>query len=282
MFSRVLKSNTQQQPAPASQPPTSPTKNSRAKGHAKSESNSFQPSPSKLPLPTTPVSRSSFNNPAAKENNPAPPAQADRTNYLSFLFAQSQTGAPTTPVKVNKVLQSSVPVVHHNDKRAQQQSSRIEENEDVHMQTMKNTINPAMLKSLATLPPPSKVQQAVANPYAVQRNGQGLGSEDVHMKTTRPEPRIEKERSLELWEREMLEKAEVRRKATVAQICGCLNPCGMECLLSIIRFPGLLLYALEDRCVNTADNRNFLSRPSRLHLQPQKASRSFQGRRYGT
>ena len=225
MFSRVLKSNTQQQPAPSPQPPTTPTKSSRAKGHAKSESTSFQPSASKLPIPTTPVSRSSLISPAAKENTPAPPAQGDRTNYLSFLFSQSQTGAPTTPVKVNKVVQPSVPVVHHDDKRAQQQSSRIPENEDVHMQTMKNTINPAMLKSLATIPPPAKIQQGVANPYAVQRNGQGLGSEDVQMKTARPETRIEKERSLELWEREMLEKGEVRRKATVAQICECPKSC---------------------------------------------------------
>ena len=39
------------------------------------------------------------------------------------------------------------------------------------------------------------------------------------MKTAKPEPKLEKERRLELWERELLDKAETKRKATVAQIC---------------------------------------------------------------
>lgn len=220
MFARVLKSTTQQ-PAPSSQPPTTPSK-SRSNGHSQSQSTSALPSPSKIPLPATPLARSSFLNSGTKENNPVPPSQGDRTNYLSFLFAQSQTGAPTTPVKVNKVAQPPAPVTHRDEKRTQ--PTMIPENEDVHMQTMKNTINPAMLKSLASIPAPTPVpkqqqQKAPANPYAVQRNGQGYGSEDVYMKTSRPETRVEKERGLELWEKEMLEKAEVRRKATVAQIC---------------------------------------------------------------
>lgn len=215
MFARVLKSSNQQ-PAPSPQPPTTPTK-SRSNGHAHSQSTSVLPSPSKIPLPATPVARSSFVDTGTKENNPIPPHQADRTNYLSFLFSQSQTGAPTTPVKVNKVAQPPVPVVHRDEKR----SHLIQpENEDVHMQTMKNTINPAMLKSLANIPPPAPRQQhSVANPYAIQRNGQAYASDDVHMKTSRPETRVEKERGLQLWERELLEKAEMRRKATVAQIC---------------------------------------------------------------
>ncbi len=212
MFARVLKSTTQH-PAPSPQPPTNPS-TSRSNGHAHSQSASVQPSPSKIPLPATPAARSPFIHTGSKENNPV---QADRSNYLSFLFTQNQTGAPTTPVKVNKVAQPPAPVTHRDEKRQQLFQP---ENEDVHMQTMKNTVNPAMLKSLASIPPPaSKTHQAPGNPYAVQRNGRGYASEDVYMKTAKLETRVEKEKGLELWERELLEKAETKRKATVAQIC---------------------------------------------------------------
>ena len=86
------------------------------------------------------------------------------------------------------------------------------------MQTMKDTVNPAMLQSLASIPASeSKPQQPMASPYGVQRSG--YGSEDVHMKTAKMDTKLDKPRGLELWEREMLQKTEVRRKTTVAQIC---------------------------------------------------------------
>ena len=84
------------------------------------------------------------------------------------------------------------------------------------MQTLKNTINPAMLKQLSNIAaPPSRVQ---VNPYIPQRNG--AAPEDVYMKTVaRHDPKTERERGLQLWEKELLESAEVKRKTTVAQIC---------------------------------------------------------------
>ena len=213
MLARVLKTNTQQAAAPS--PPTTPSKS--RDGHVKSQSSSAVPVSSKIPVSSSsnPSSRSSH----AKENSAPAPSQ-ERSNYLSFLFSQSQQGAPTTPVKVNpKINQTSAPAqVHH--------AHATRDSDDVHMQTMKNTINPAMLKQLAAAPPaqaqaPAAVPKA-ANPYAPHR-GHALASrasEDVHMKTQKMETRMpEKERGLQLWEREMLEKPDVRRKATVAQIC---------------------------------------------------------------
>lgn len=245
MFSRVLKSNNQQtQPATSSpaqtsgQAPTTPFK-SRTSAHAKSQSTSGPPVPSKIPVPTTPTARSAFVA-GSKENHPAGdatglPVEKERSNYLSFLFSQNQAGAPTTPVKVNpKVQQSTAPpqIAHahgHHDRYHNPYES-----EDVHMQTMKNTINPAMLKQLASIPNPTSahaqsqpsgpVPQRQAPPpppaqshlYAAHRN---LGSEDVHMRTARHDVKPEKDRQLQPWEKELLDKTEVRRKATVAQIC---------------------------------------------------------------
>lgn len=220
MLARVLKTNSQQ-PAPSSQAPTTPTKSSSRAVHTKSQSSSATSSPSKIPVASN-QSRSAFvNGNGAKENNPAPPPahQAERSNYLSFLFSQSQTGAPTTPVKVNKaVTQASIPT--HGDHA---HANRVYGDDDVHMQTMKNTINPNMLKQLASIPVPPAVprqQPAAGNPYAIQRNGHLVGSEDVHMRTARLETMLsEKEQSHQLWEEELLEQPDVKRKATVAQIC---------------------------------------------------------------
>ncbi|KAK8854791.1 hypothetical protein IAR55_003530 [Kwoniella newhampshirensis] len=267
MFSRVLKSTNQQQ-APSPQPPQTPTKSSSRTSHVKSQSTSAQPSPSKIPVPSTPTSRSSFVH-GSKENQPAPstngshattgipqPAsssshnQSERSNYLSFLFSQSQQGAPTTPVKVNKAAPAPVaphPGYAHHGQAVQaqrdekplptpdqaQRSAYVPESDDIHMQTMKNTVNPAMLKQLANIhasapgpaptqvPAPNqalKVPQGAVNPYAIQRSSNAYTSEDVHMKTQKMETRVEKERGLQLWERELLENPDVRRKATVAQI----------------------------------------------------------------
>jgi non-specific serine/threonine protein kinase len=95
------------------------------------------------------------------------------------------------------------------------------------MQTMKNTVNPSMLKSLAAIPPSPKhaphhpAPAPAANPYAIPRGqaqAQMYGSEDVHMRTAKHDVRNEKEKGLQLWEKELLESQEVKRKATVAQI----------------------------------------------------------------
>ncbi|ODN78088.1 AGC/NDR/NDR-UNCLASSIFIED protein kinase [Cryptococcus wingfieldii CBS 7118] len=242
MFSRVLKStNSQQQPPPA---PPSPSKSSRS-GHSKSQSTTNPPSPSKIPVPSTPTSRSSFLNTGSKENRdsvPPSPSQAnnERSNYLSFLFAQSQAGTPSTPVKVNKT--APAPAApnpgqsHHGQAVAAQREERHSayqqrESDDIHMMTMKNTVNPAVLKQLASTPqssqtsspasmgPPAPVQKPYAptNAYAGQRGG-AYQADDVQMKTARHDTRHEKERGLQLWERELLETPDVRRKATVAQI----------------------------------------------------------------
>ncbi|AFR95626.2 non-specific serine/threonine protein kinase [Cryptococcus neoformans C23] len=237
MFSRVLKStNSQQQPS--SQAPASPTKSSRS-GHTKSQSTAA-PSPSKIPVPSTPSSRSSFFPTGSKENLPAvPPSPSqqnnERSNYLSFLFSQNQAGAPTTPVKVNKAAPSHVAPnpghAHHCPEIVAQREEKPvypRDSEDVHMVTMKNTVNPAMLKQLASIPQHNQaassapaVAQKQSNPlnsYAAQRGG-AYQPDDVHMKTAaRHDTRYEKERGLQLWERELLETPDVRRKATVAQI----------------------------------------------------------------
>lgn len=262
MFSRVLKSATQQSsPAPSSQPPTTPSKSRTQHTKAQSTTNAH-PSPSKIPVPSAPVSRSAFvtggASGGAKENQPAPPPspshQSERASYLSFLWNQSQSGAPTTPVKVNpKVTQPTVPHhqhQHHHQHHGQaaatapgpnhhvydpRQSAHPHQahydSEDVHMQTMKNTVNPAMLKSLAAIPAPApasapaahKHQHAPAQQLVPQRSQAAHahiygGSEDVYMKTAKHDVRTEKEKGLQLWERELLDSQEVKRKATVAQI----------------------------------------------------------------
>ncbi|GFZ49558.1 non-specific serine/threonine protein kinase [Saitozyma sp. JCM 24511] len=263
MFSRVLKSATQQSsPAPSSQPPTTPSKSRTQHTKAQSTTNAH-PSPSKIPVPSAPVSRSAFvtggGGGGAKENQPAPPPSpshhSERASYLSFLWNQSQSGAPTTPVKVNpKVTQPTVP--HHQHQHHQHQHhgqaaasapgpnhhvydprqsayphQAHYESEDVHMQTMKNTVNPAMLKSLAAIPAPAPVAAPAQHkhPHAqvqqlVPQRSQAAhahiygGSEDVYMKTAKHDVRTEKEKGLQLWERELLDSQEVKRKATVAQI----------------------------------------------------------------
>ena len=250
MFSRVLKS-TNAQPSPTPEPAdrveraSSPTKTRSS--HLKSQSTAAPPSPSKIPVPTGGVTRSGFTTPA-KENNPE-----KGTNYLSFLFSSNNNNntshsasGPATPVKVNKqVVQSSNPAAAYaghsgntaayqhkqlepipastrnayqqaQPQQQQQQQPQQQQNysEDVHMQTMKNTVNPAMLKQLASVPAhsglPVPSRPAPALPPRMM--------EDVHMKTQRNETRAERG-VLQPWERELLESAEVRRKATVAQIC---------------------------------------------------------------
>ena len=251
MFSRVLKSTTQQphpQHTASTQPPSSPTKISSRPDHTKSQSTTVISTtasttaslPSKIPIP---ASRSVQNAIGAKENQPAPAVTNEKqSNYLSFLYSQSQQGAPTTPVKVNtKIAQQSVPGHHRDDpvpagvpSKTQfittapsltGRASHATESEDVHMQTMKNTVHPAMLKQLASVTSnhdsvPAPSGRGAVNPHAIQRNGNVATNEDVYMKTAaRHDTKSEKERGLQMWERELLEKPDVRRKATVAQIC---------------------------------------------------------------
>lgn len=239
MFSRVLKTTTAQ---PPSEPPASPAKSRSS--HVKAQSTSAAPpSPSKIPVPVG-ASRSAFQ--PAKENKDA---GGNGNNYLSFLFSNnasissnnSPASGASTPVKVNKgITQSSNPAVTHgshaHSTASQQQQhsyARVEpirgqHDEDVHMQTMKSTVNPAMLKQLASIPQgiqqvlPVASRPAPALPARLMMHQ----SEDVHMRTQRNETRAGERGGLQLWERELLESAEVRRKATVAQICELCDDAG--------------------------------------------------------
>ena len=206
MFSRVLKSANSQGADPAPSP-------SKSRSNQVKSQSTAPPSPSKIPVPS---SRSGHHSGAqahstshTKENLPAVPQDANRSNYLSFLFPQGQQpgSGTSTPVKVNKVMQSSNPASTATHGAYTQ--SYVDE--DVHMQTMKNTINPAMLKQLAAQPAPvSRSALPVLPPRS---------SEDIHMRTSKPETKSEKIRGLAPWEKELLESDEMRRKATVAQIC---------------------------------------------------------------
>lgn len=77
-------------------------------------------------------------------------------------------------------------------------------NDDVTMHTYKNQLH----------------QPVAKNPYHYLKSGQAqpvAHQEDVRMRTAKVE--TQKPRGLEAWEREVLEKPEVQRRATVAQIC---------------------------------------------------------------
>lgn len=220
MFSRLTKpasSNKDNNPTSAQPPSTPKTKTTSTHAHSKSQSQSTQhaiSSPSKIPVATNPTSRSALN------------PDSERSNYLSFLFSQSQQGQATTPVKVNpKVQQSSVPQVYgHHDRYHNpyetDQNRYIQpqpSSDDVHMQTMKNTVNPAMLKQLAQIPPAPPARRE--REEAIRPGRLPPSSEDVHMRTVKHEPVIEKPKGLEEWEKRLVETADNKRKATVAQLC---------------------------------------------------------------
>jgi hypothetical protein len=228
MFSRLTKpaSSNKDNNATSAQPPSTPkTKTTSTHAHLKSQSTPHGiSSPSKIPVATNPTSRIALN------------PDSERSNYLSFLFSQSQQGQSTTPVKVNpKVQQSSVPQVYgHHDRYHNpyetDQNRYIQpqpSSDDVHMQTMKNTVNPAMLKQLAQMPPapPARREREEAI-----RPGSRLppSSEDVHMRTVKHEPVVEKPKGLEEWEKRLVETADNKRKATVAQLCESLYQGGEQ------------------------------------------------------
>lgn len=141
------------------------------------------PSPSSKNDMPAPTSTPTKARSAAKEN--AAPGDRDRASYLSFLWQ---------------------------DKQGQQQPGN---DEDVHMHTMKGA-PPASSKAPA---PPAKgyhyVQPAQQKHLVVPG-----ASQDVHMRTAKE---TTKEKVLEPWERELLAKDEVKRRATVAQICKLIN-----------------------------------------------------------
>lgn len=145
---------------------------------------------------------------------PPPSPHGDRSSYLSFLFPQQQqqqaaVSAPGTPVKVNKVAQPTIPHNPTTVSHTQQPQLQYGADEDVHMQTMRGTIDPRMLKGM----PPGGAGGAM------RYNPLERVQEDVHMKTVAREPAPPpKERVMQPWERELLDKAETKRKATVAQI----------------------------------------------------------------
>lgn len=228
MFSRLTKTtNTSSNSSSQQAPPTTPKASKTSSAHSKTSSASATTaSPSKIPVASHQSSRSALN------------PDSERSNYLSFLFSQSQQGAPTTPVKVNpKVQQSSVPQVygHHDryhnpyestpDVRSQQQQQQPQQPthqasaDDVHMQTMKNTVNPAMLKQLAALPPAPPPRRERERDEVAKPSRLGAVMEDVHMRTVKHEAAVEKPKGLEDWEKRLVEKAENKRKATVAQLC---------------------------------------------------------------
>lgn len=138
-----------------------------------------------MPAPT-PVTPSKVRS-AAKEakENAAPGERGDRSSYLSFLWQ---------------------------DKNAPQGQF----DEDVHMHTMKGNAAPGILKQPST---PNKAYHYV---QPAQREVKHLAvpggnNEDVRMRTAKAETM--KEKVLEPWEREVLASTEVKRRATVAQIC---------------------------------------------------------------
>jgi hypothetical protein len=106
------------------------------------------------------------------------------------------------------------------------------------MQTMKNTVDPAMLKQLAAIPPapPPRRDNEPARPSRLNP-----AMEDVHMRTVKHEPVVEKPKGLEDWEKKLVEKAENKRKATVAQLCR-LSSCVAEYTANETRLLGILLF----------------------------------------
>ena len=213
--------------------PTSPTKStgraspSKSTGRASptklksSAARSGQTSPSKIPIPVTPVSKPT----GGKDFQRSPdPVLDHRSNNFAFLQSHFQQGkAPPSPTKdiyprpfATPASPAPAPAPVQTNYQAValpvQRAPHAEVwSEDVHMQTLKDTIDPKMLKQLSNITaPPSKVAM-----NGFTSNG---GSEDVHMKT-HAKSMSKSERGLSTWERQLLESPDTKRKATVAQIC---------------------------------------------------------------
>jgi hypothetical protein len=161
---------------------------------------SVQPPPSPSSKADMPAPTPTKARPAAAAKENAAPGDRDRASYLSFLWQDKQgNGQPPS-------------------------------DEDVHMHTMKGAP-----------PSPSKVPVPVKGYHYVQpaQNKHlavpGATAQDVHMRTAKE---TTKEKVLEPWERELLAKDEVKRRATVAQICKLLQS---QSMLTRLRLPRLLL-----------------------------------------
>lgn len=182
MLARVLKSAQSQSSAPSSPAKSSKEQYSTSSSNL-SSSQAGMASPSKIPRAS-----------AAKENAAPGTGNTDRSSYLSFLWQDKEknNGAPVPPSKVPAY------------------------DDDVHMMTMKGSVNPAAAKA---------ADKNHAYHYQKQQHlgvppvpsAPRFNDEDVRMRTAKPDTQVE--RGLTLWERELVDSAEVRRKATVAQIC---------------------------------------------------------------
>jgi len=140
------------------------------------------------------------------------------------------------------------------------------------MQTMKNTVNPAMLKQLANIPPapPRKERDEPIRPGRM-----APVAEDVHMRTVKHEPVMEKPKGLEEWEKRLVESADSKRKATVAQLCE-----------SLLEYSEIALTVQTSWSTTVRGNEQFpfclrmliISRSTRIHLEPKEETRDIQGR----
>ena len=127
--------------------------------------------------------------------------------YLASLQSSSDpfTSGSSTPVKVKNIPQPSIPHVPSTRSHQQQLSSV---DEDVQMASATNRLAPAGLG---------------VDPRMLKfNNGGGYGGyaapppPPMHQRSSARE--VPRERVLQPWEREVLDRADVKRKATVAQI----------------------------------------------------------------
>jgi hypothetical protein len=86
---------------------------------------------------------------------------------------------------------------------------------------------------------------------------------------------VEKPKGLEEWEKRLVESADSKRKATVAQLCK-FALVSREMMLTMYRLLGILLYVPLGLsiCLQTL----IISRSARIHIQPKEEARNIQGR----
>lgn len=76
----------------------------------------------------------------------------------------------------------------------------------------------------------------------------GLTNEDIRMETVRGDTATVKQPGFQLWEKELLESPEVRRKATVAQLCEC--PFSTSFVTRRIVYTGFWMDITLDPCIH--------------------------------
>jgi non-specific serine/threonine protein kinase len=216
MLARVLKSA--QSSAPSSPAKSKEQYTTSSMANSTASHGGVPPSPSKIPRATKESATSKEN---AAPGAAGAGANGDRSSYLSFLWNQNNQNHNNNQDK------GAGAHVSHGTPAAPQGYD-----EDVHMMTVKGTIAPGALKGAVAVPPvpPMPPMPAGAHNYHYQKSNQphlaapGAAAarydEDVRMRTAKPEAETQvPQRGLSLWEREHLDSPEVRRKATVAQIC---------------------------------------------------------------